>query len=168
MLMKQLIILRHAKSSWEDPKIKDVDRPLIQKGKNRTMLIAEYMMNNGIQPQLIISSPAVRAFDTAEIIAMALNVDLSLIIQNPDLYFVDVEKYHEIVFSMSDDLQSLLIVGHNPMITEFCNSFLGSPIDNMPTSGLCVVSFDTDRWSLITTSSCKVDHLVFPKKLENQ
>jgi phosphohistidine phosphatase len=164
--MKKLIILRHAKSSWDNPELRDINRPLTNKGKRRTQLIADYMIANKIIPEFIASSPAVRAFETAKIVAMGFDLKTDEIRIDPELYFVDVEKYFHAVFAAPDNCNSMLIVGHNPMITEFCNSFLKDRIDNLPTSGLCVISSKADKWNEISIEEYTVEHLVFPKKLE--
>lgn len=163
--MKTLLILRHGKSSWDDPMQRDSERPLLNKGRFRTQLIADYMAENQLIPDLIISSPAVRAYDTAVIIALSIGYKPEKIIQNGELYFVDSEKYSEAVFGVSKEVNTLLLVGHNPMITEFCNMFLSPMIDNLPTSGLCAVQLETDNWSQLHTCSFTNTHLVFPKKL---
>lgn len=165
--MKTLIILRHGKSSWDEPMQRDIDRPLITRGKKRTQLIADYLKRHNIIPQLIISSPAIRAYDTAKIAALTLELNIEDIQIDESLYFVSVEKYFEALYAAPDKCNVLMIVGHNPMITDFCNSFLEQHIDNLPTSGLCVVSFNTDVWNEVPRSNHTVDHLVFPKKLNN-
>ncbi len=167
MNMKTLIILRHGKSSWDDPMLRDFDRPMKNKGRRRTQLIADYLKQHNIIPDYIVSSPALRAVNTAKIVAIALGYDVENIEQNSDLYFVDTEKYFEAVYAAPDDKNCLMIVGHNPMITDFCNSFLAHFIQNLPTSGLCVLSFDINKWSEIHKVKPVLQHLVFPKKLEN-
>jgi phosphohistidine phosphatase len=164
--MKTLIILRHGKSSWDDHKLRDFDRPLKNKGRRRTQLIADYLNQHDLKPQLIVSSPALRAIDTARIAANGLGYELSEIVQNEALYFVTTEKYFEALYAAPDNINTLMIVGHNPMITDFCNSFIEHPVDNIPTSGMCVVSFDTEKWQDIHSAKPQLLHLVFPKKLE--
>ena len=164
--MKTLIILRHGKSSWDDHRLRDFDRPLKNKGRRRTQLIADYLKQHDVVPQIIVSSPAVRAIDTARIAANGLGYNQSEIIQNESLYFVSTEKYFEAVYATPDNVQTMMIVGHNPMITDFCNTFIEHPVDNIPTSGLCVVSFDAQQWQDIHKAKHQLLHLVFPKKLE--
>ncbi len=166
--MKTLLILRHGKSSWDDPMQRDFDRPLLNKGRLRTQLIADYMAKNQLVPELIVSSPAVRAYDTAIIIAMSIGYKPEQINKNDELYFVDSEKYSEAVFGAPNVVNTLLLVGHNPMITEFCNMFVSPLIDNLPTSGLCAVQLDTDNWSQLHTCSYTNTHLVFPKNLNRE
>jgi phosphohistidine phosphatase len=163
--MKKLIILRHGKSSWDDPLLKDFERPLNIKGKKRTIVIADYLKDKNIKPELIITSPAKRTKDTASIIVNNLNIDKSKLTENADLYFVDVEKYFETIFSTSNKINNLMLIGHNPMITDFCNYFLEEKINNLPTSGLCIIDFSTDKWEEISKSKYKLQHLIFPKKL---
>jgi phosphohistidine phosphatase len=163
--MKTLLIMRHGKSSWDDPLLNDFDRPLLKKGQLRTQMIAEFMAEQQLSPELIISSPAVRAYETAVIVADAFGYSTDTISMNSDLYFVDTDKYSEAVYGVSDEINTLMIVGHNPMITEFCNMFLAETIDNLPTSGLCAVRLDTGSWTEIHSCKSTVSHLMFPKKL---
>jgi phosphohistidine phosphatase len=164
--MKTLIILRHGKSLWDNPMLRDNERPLTPKGVNRTHLIAEYLKKNSLHPDLIISSPAVRAFETAKIAADVLNYPQQDIIKDENLYFVDTEQYFHALFGAPETVSTLMIVGHNPMITEFCNEFLKNSIDNLPTSGLCVIRFQSELWNESLKAQSQVEHLVFPKHLE--
>lgn len=165
---KELILLRHGKSSWEDLTIPDMQRPLIPKGEKRTKLIASYMKKNNILPQLIISSPAKRTYDTALIIIDELQLEKNIIHTDDSLYFVNVEQYSAVVQKVDDNIQSVMIIGHNPMLTNFCNLFLTNKIDNLPTSGLCVLEFYTPSWANIFQCENKVLHIVFPKKLKDE
>jgi phosphohistidine phosphatase len=166
--MKTLIILRHGKSSWDDSTLRDFDRPLLNKGKRRTQLIADHLKVNSLVPELIISSPAVRAYETAVIAALNLNYNPETIQKNDNLYFVNTEKYFEAVYSSSDEINTLMIVGHNPMITDFCNYFLTVKINNLPTSGLAVFKLLTDTWEETSKCSRTTEQLLFPKMLEQQ
>ncbi len=166
--MKTLIILRHGKSSWDEATLPDFERPLLARGKKRTQLIADHMKNNGVIPELIISSHAVRAFETAAIVAMNLNYAPESILKNEDLYFVSTEKYFETVYSAPEKFNSLMIVGHNPMITDFCNYFLSVKISNLPTSGLCVLKLQTDKWTEAAKCPCSTEMILFPKILETK
>jgi len=166
--MKTLLILRHGKSSWDDPVLRDAERPLLKKGQQRTQLIADFISEHQLNPELIISSPAVRAYETAKIIANSLGYPTEAIQKNNDLYFVDKEKYSEAVYVASDEINTLMIVGHNPMITEFCNMFLADRIDHLSTSGLCVIKLDTNTWTELHSCKSAFLHFVSPKKLAQE
>lgn len=164
--MKTLYILRHGKSSWENLNIKDFDRPLLKEGVERTMRIADFINKYKFQIQCIVSSNAVRAFSTAKIIASETSYPISKIKQVAELYSSDAENYFNTVFGIDDNFNSLMIVGHNPSITEFANYFIDEKIDNLPTSGLIIIRFDCKKWSEISTSSKELRHVVFPKELK--
>jgi len=115
-----------------------------------------------------VSSPAVRAMETANIICTQQGFPLDNIVIDKNLYFVNTEKYYEAVFAISDEKNTALIIGHNPMITSFVNELISEPISNMPTSGLLVISFDTTQWNLILNAEKNITHLIFPKKLEKR
>lgn len=163
---KQLMLLRHGKSSWEDLTIPDIERPLIPKGEKRTRLIASYLRKHNIIPQLIVSSPARRTYDTALIIVHELELNPDIIQTDDSLYFINVEQYSAVIQKLDDQLRSVMLVGHNPMITDFCNLFLEDKIDNLPTSGLCVIELFAHSWAQLHQCEHKVSHLVFPKKLK--
>ncbi len=165
--MKTLIVLRHAKSLW-DSKLRDIDRPITDKGRNRTLLISNFLKENNIAIDYVVSSPAVRAMETANIICTQQGFPLDNIVIDKNLYFVNTEKYYEAVFAISDEKNTALIIGHNPMITSFVNELISEPISNMPTSGLLVISFDTTQWNLILNAEKNITHLIFPKKLEKR
>jgi phosphohistidine phosphatase len=164
--MKTLIILRHGKSLWDNPMLLDNQRPLTPKGVNRTHLIAEFLKKNSFRPDLIISSPAVRAYETAKIAADILTYPQHDIITDENLYFVDTEQYFHALFGVPESVNTLMIVGHNPMITEFCNYYLKDQIDNLPTSGVCIIQSLAENWNDILKAQYNVEHLVFPKHLE--
>jgi len=166
--MKTLIVLRHAKSSWEDAKLKDIERPLISKGQKRTMLVSNFLIEQNIKVDYVVSSPAIRATETAKIICLEQNFPIEEIIIDEHLYFVSTEKYYEAVFAIPDTKHTALIVGHNPMLTSFVNELSSTPIRNLPTSGLLVVTFNTLKWNTILSADRETKHLIFPKKLESR
>ena len=122
--MKTLYLLRHAKSSWQKPDLDDFERPLLEKGLKRSKLMIDYLHEHDIKIDLIISSPAVRAFATAEIFARALNYPVNNIRKERKLYFGDTDSFYEQFFDVPKQVNSMMLVGHNPTITTFANQFL--------------------------------------------
>lgn len=135
-MTRTLLILRHAKSSWSDPDLDDFDRPLNKRGRKAVPEMGKKMASRGIQPDLIVSSPANRAITTASGIAPYIGYDPEDIARESSLYMAAWDQILEVVREQSDDVRELMIVGHNPGLTAFANHVAGAEIDNIPTAGL--------------------------------
>ena len=164
--MKTLYIIRHAKSAWDNPEFSDHERPLMQKGVRKTAKISQYLSEMDIEPDLIISSTAVRAYETACLIATALHYPVDKIKKEASLYLSDNEQILSLIFAVDNNHKSLMIFGHNPTFTSFANKFLSEKIDWMPTSAVVAVKFDTDKWEEICLSEKQLKFIVFPKMLK--
>lgn len=166
--MKTLYILRHAKSSRENPALADFDRPLLEKGLKKSRLITEFLLKHQVTIDLIISSPAVRALATAEIFARALKYPVEEIIQKKKLYLGNTDAYHELFFEVPDHVNSLMIVGHNQSITDFANQFMKTKLMNLPTSGIVSINLITDTWENASVAKKKTNFVVYPKLFEEE
>jgi len=163
--MKTLFLARHAKSSWELPELEDLDRPLIEKGITRTKKTISYLQKNKVEIDLIISSHAKRAFETAKLYANALKYPLKKIDVNTSIYFSGPESLFNILYSLPNNIQSVMIVGHNPTMTQFANCFVDKLIEYMPNSAVIAIEFDTIKWTEIENCDRKTKFILFPKKL---
>jgi len=163
--MKTIYVVRHAKSSWDDPTLSDHDRPLNETGIRKTKIIVEYLKRNKIAPELLKSSSAKRALSTAKIIAEALDYPAEKIIVEENLYHASSDKVFDELFILPDSINSVMIFGHNPTFTYFVNEFLNPQMDNLPTSGVVSISFETDEWEKIAMVDYKVNFVVTPKLL---
>jgi phosphohistidine phosphatase len=114
---------------------------------------------------LIISSHAVRAHETARIIASALQYPEDRIMISRNLYFGDPESFFDIFYDLSNEVDSLMLVGHNPGFTTFANYFLDRMIDNLPTTGVVCITFDMENWEDIHDSKRKTKFVVSPRQL---
>jgi len=167
--MKTLYILRHAKSSWAlVEQLPDHERPLLEEGKKRTRKLINYLLTNHIKPELILCSTAKRASETAGYIASALAIENAQIKLIPSLYNAGVEQIFNQFIDLDNSLNSIMIVGHNPSLTNFVNNWLKSPIDWLPTSGLVGIEFDTKDWEELLKAKAEVKFVVFPKQLKGQ
>lgn len=164
-LMKTIYIVRHAKSSWNTTEIPDEQRPLMEKGKKKTKKVIDYLHDNHIKVDYIISSHAVRAYETAKILAHGLKYPSENIKIDSSIYYADGDAILNQFYDLPDRFDSVMIVGHNPSLTDFVNLFLISPIDNLPTSGVVSFSFDTGAWEKIPTARRKTNFILFPKEL---
>jgi phosphohistidine phosphatase len=163
--MKTLYIVRHAKASWEFPDLADVERPIIEKGIYNTKLIVAELSNKNISVDLMVSSHAKRAKETAKIIATGINYPVEKIEISRHIYQVDRDDIFDILFAVKDTIDTLMIIGHNPTLTQFANLFLDEKIEFLPTSGVVSVSFETGNWIGVINSPYKTNFTLFPKQL---
>lgn len=161
--MKTIYIVRHAKSSWENPLLPDEQRPLEEKGIKKTGKITGFLRTKEVKVNCMVSSHAVRALETAKILAKALQYPLGDIRIDPRIYSADGDGVFNLFCDLPEKAESVMIVGHNPALTDFVNHFLEPRIDNLPTSGVVSISFETDRWEDVAIAGYKVNFIIFPK-----
>lgn len=166
--MKTVYIVRHAKSSWDISGIPDEERPLLEKGKKRTKKIIDFLHQKSISVDYMISSHAVRALETAKILAHALNYPKDMIKVDPHIYFSNGNSIFNLFYDLPDHYNSVMIVGHNPTLTDFVNKYIKPRIDNLPTSGVVSIHFNTDQWEKIPLASHTVNFVIFPKELDGK
>jgi len=163
--MKTLYLVRHAKSSWGHPGLTDFNRPLIDTGVKRNRKIIRYLNEKNVSVDLIISSPAVRTFETAKLIADGIDYPIENINKEHVLYEAGLNDFLNVIYDAPDEINSLMIVGHNFTITHVANFFLGPEIEMLPTSGLVAISFETEHWKEIPAVKPEQLYVVFPKML---
>jgi phosphohistidine phosphatase len=164
-IMKTLYLVRHAKSSWETAGLADDQRPLLPRGIKKTKLIVDYLVKRKTLVDLIISSHAVRAIGTAEILAKGLNYPIDQVRIERRIYEGLYDRILEVIYAIGDEMDSIMIVGHNPTITSIANLFLHPGIGDMPTSTVVCLSFETGKWENIPSVPAKKEFVVFPKML---
>lgn len=164
--MKTLCIVRHAKSDWSQPGQKDIDRTLLPKGIKKTLRILVYLNRKGVNPDLIISSHAVRARETARILADGLGYPVNNIQVDNTIYASDEEKVLDVIYGVDDKINTLIIVGHNPEFTHLSNMFLDTPVEMLPTSAVVSINFDTDHWNEIGSVPRSTNFFIYPKALK--
>ena len=164
-MVKKLILVRHAKSSWKDTSLNDIQRPLNKRGSKDAPKMGDHMASEGIKPEVIFSSPGLRALTTARLISVKIEIEPSDIIINEDLYTFSRSDLINAIQSIDDGYNSIMIVGHNPAITETVNYLSGSHIENIPTCGVAVLNIDTDSWKNIYKNKAILERFDYPKKL---
>jgi phosphohistidine phosphatase len=142
--MKTLLIMRHAKSSWDNDQLADFDRPLNDRGRRDAPRMGKLLAQLDIVPDLVISSSAKRASKTAELAALAASYP-GEIRYTEELYLADPEKYVELARQTDDSVATLLLVGHNPDIEELVADLSGQE-ERMPTAALAVFHLPIDGW----------------------
>jgi phosphohistidine phosphatase len=162
--LKTLTIVRHAKSSWSDTSLSDAKRPLNRRGKRDAPMMGERILEHGIRPSLIVSSPATRAWSTAKIIAEAINYPREFLQKEKNLYLASLDRILDVVMAQDNGFNNLMIVGHNPGLTDFVNFLIPGLTNNLPTAGVVSVEIDRDDWSLYERPAAKLLVHDWPKK----
>ena len=145
--MKNLILVRHAKSSWADFSVKDIDRPLNDRGKKDAPLMAKRLLEKGISIDAFISSPAKRARKTAELFAKEYDEKKESIIFFESLYLASPPGFFDVIGKTNDKFKTIAVFSHNEGITDFANSLTTTKIDDMPTCSIFAVKADIKHWS---------------------
>ncbi|TPE45298.1 SixA phosphatase family protein [Pontibacter mangrovi] len=161
--MKTLYILRHAKSSWKFDELSDHDRPLNKRGRHDAPLMGHELASRGVKPQLIISSPAVRAISTATLVGRELGYDPDDIEVNTDVYGAGKKDLLQVVQGAPSDIETLMLVGHNEAISEFADMLSMEPVGSLPTAGVVGLEFDCESWYDISKDNSRQLFLDFPK-----
>ncbi len=142
--MKTLLLLRHAKSSWKKTDLPDHERPLNKRGKKEAPSVGSYLKENSLVPDLILSSTAKRAHDTAEVVAEACGFDGEVELYQ-DLYMSDSASYLNILRCMPDKAKRVLVVGHNPDVEDLL-TLLTEVQEHMATAALAVINLPISNW----------------------
>lgn len=161
--MKKLLLCRHAKSSWEYPELVDHLRPLANRGLRDAPLMAERLLEKGIFPELILTSDAIRARETAAIFTKKMGLSPQLIQEKPQLYHASTSGILGHVKLISDNIHTVFVFGHNPGFNEFIHHF-GGDIGNLPTSGVYGLAFDVIHWAEIHPKNGKFWYYDYPKR----
>ncbi|WP_346882472.1 histidine phosphatase family protein [uncultured Algibacter sp.] len=161
--MKNLILVRHAKSSWKYNVI-DHERPLNDRGIEDANLISNYVAKQKIVVDKLMSSDAKRAKTTSDIFITNLNIDKSIVQLNHELYDFSGENLINVIKNCDNSINNLMIFGHNHAITAFVNTFGDKDIDNVPTCGFVIIEFNTDYWEDLKQG--KTLKTIFPRDLK--
>jgi len=161
--MKNLILIRHAKSSWDAP-LKDKDRPLSKRGINDAHLMAAHVEEYLPKSYVVWSSTAKRAKNTAYIFAQTLSIPIDTIVFKDDLYTFDEKTLEEIIKTCNNQFDNLILFGHNGAITNFVNTFGNRAVENVPTAGFVSLSFNENDWNDITKGTTET--VLFPSDLK--
>ncbi len=144
--MKELLVIRHAKSSWANAFQGDFERPLNDRGHRDAPAMAERMMKRGVGIQCFASSTANRALTTAVYFAEAYGKNKKDILLLPELYHAPKEKFYDVIARLPDHYNTVALFSHNPGITDFVNSLTNTRIDNMPTCGIFAIKTEIKEW----------------------
>ncbi len=161
--MRKIIFARHAKSSWGQPVTRDFDRVLNDQGRNDVLEMAKFIQQTSHDIQKIISSDAKRAIITAEVYKKYLTPEIDIQYKHV-LYLASHQEIESVVEHCSNDFSSLMIVGHNPGMSEIVGYYINQNFQDMPACGVAIVEFDVDNWNKIMQKSGKLLAFEYPKK----
>jgi phosphohistidine phosphatase len=164
--MKNLVLLRHAKSSWKDQAREDFDRPLNKRGRQDAPRMGQRLAMLGERPDMILASPARRARKTAELIAAAWNYEKSAIRFDPVIYEAEVATLVELVRHLDNAWQDVMLVGHNPGLTDLANVLAPCRLDNIVTCGVVKLAFEVGSWQDVRLNCGRLLYYDYPRKGE--
>ncbi len=162
--MKNLLIMRHAKSDWGN-NLPDIERPLNNRGKKAAPLMADYLKKVKKKPDIILSSPAKRALSTALIMKEILGLDKDIKIVKV-FYFGFMNELIDSIKDIDNTYDTVLIVGHNPVWEDLVSDLTGAADYIMPTAAIASIIFNTDDWQKITETDSTLEWSVTPKSLK--
>lgn len=162
--MKTLYIIRHAKSSWKDETLSDFERPLNSRGFRDAPFMGKRLAEYDSNPDVILSSPAKRAIETAKIIADEVGYNKDQIQMDEALYLASVSTLLEAIRGISDENETAYIFGHNPGMTMLVNLLTNYVIDNLPTCGIACVIFEADSWRDVGENRGSLRSFDYPRR----
>ena len=164
--MKTLYLLRHAKSSWKDAHLQDFDRPLNGRGREAAPLVGRFLRKRKLRVDLILSSPAARARQTATLVRESAGLSAELLFDER-IYEADSARLLEVVTRAGETADALMLVGHNPGMEELLRLLTGEE-RQMRTATLACVALEVEKWSKVQEGAGRLEWLVRPKELAEE
>jgi phosphohistidine phosphatase len=161
--MRTLYLTRHAKSSKDDPTLRDFDRPLNERGVSDAALMAKVFAGRGERVDRLVTSPALRALSTARVFAAALGVKPAGLDLEGDIYEADPSTLLQVVRHISGDPGSVMLFGHNPGFSLFAAELTGRPAEELPTCATVRIDLDVDDWKKVARGSGERQWVDFPR-----
>jgi len=163
--VKRLYIIRHAKSSWDNAELRDLDRPLNDRGLKDAPRMGKRLKERGVHPDLMVSSPAVRALETCRAFAKELGYPEDRIKIDKRVYHAAEEQLLTVIKDCKklQDPEVILVIGHNPGLTEFANRLLDDAIDNIPTCGIVAGELNIQSWEEVSWGCGEREFFETPK-----
>jgi len=162
-MSRTLFLVRHAKSSWDDPDLADHDRPLNKRGKRDAAAMAQRVSHRPGRPELIVTSPATRARRTAEAMAATLGVEPESLVVDPRAYDATVRSLLEVIRSLDDRFARVMLVGHHPGLSDTINALTDANIEKMPTCSVAEVRVEVSSWADVREGGAALIELLTPK-----
>jgi len=164
--MKTILLVRHAKSDWNDPSLNDFDRPLNERGRNDAPMMAQRLLKKKSPIELFVASPAKRARKTACIFAKEYKKEKEDVVFYEELYAAPAYVFFDVIEKTDDRINHIALFAHNPGITDFANQLTTARIDNIPTCGIFALSADCSSWSDFRQAEKHFLFFDFPKSAQ--
>ena len=162
----RLTLLRHAKSSWDDHSLLDIDRPLSKRGRRDAPLMAKRYAEISPAPEAVYFSPAVRSAKTAKIFAEALHIPKKALEERAEIYEAEMTELLALVRDLPPEIRHAMVVGHNPGLSELLKVLAREPVEDLPTTGYALLELTGHDWKSIEPKSARVILLDFPKNAQ--
>lgn len=162
-MSKQLLLVRHAKSDWDNIKLSDFDRPLNSRGEKNAPEMAKRLLKRGKIPHQIVSSPAMRAITTARYFAKELGLNKSDIVKEPEIYEAMTSTLKGVINNLDNTYSFTALFGHNPGITDLVSDLCNKDLYNIPTCGMVLIQFPFDDWSMVSAGTGEIVFYDYPK-----
>jgi phosphohistidine phosphatase len=170
--MGTLLLMRHAKSSWNQPELADIDRPLAPRGREVVPLVARYLADHGLIPDLVLGSPAKRVEETWQLMAPVLGEHVTCKTLR-SLYDAAPSRLLEALRRVGGEVRTLMLIGHNPGLGALAVSLAGAgpgkALERLrtkfPTAAVAVLAFETENWAGLAAGGGRLNELVRPKDL---
>jgi phosphohistidine phosphatase len=166
--MKTLYIIRHAKSSWDNPDLSDFERPLSNRGEKDAPRMGKRLKERSVTPDMMLSSPATRALVTCQQIAKVLGFSEDKIKTDRRLYHASDDQILKVIQELKDSPRDseeiVMIFGHNPGLTEFANALLNEELENIPTCGVVAATLNINEWKNAHFGCGEMAFFDYPKR----
>jgi phosphohistidine phosphatase len=163
--MKTLFLVRHAKSSWKDATLADRDRPLNKRGKRDAPRMGKRLASRGARPDIMITSPAIRARKTATKIANEIGYTKHRIVVDESMYLGGTTGMLKVIRSLDHGVSTAILFGHNPGMTDLVNYLAHTDIENVPTCGVAEIHFNADSWADVVGGGGELADFDYPKRI---
>lgn len=160
--MKELIFIRHAKSSWSNPLLDDFERPLNKRGEKNAPFMAKVLKQKELTPDLIISSPSIRTKQTLDYFIQEFDYKGEIIFEK-SIYEAPFENLLKVIKNIDDKYKTIFLFGHNPGLNDLVDFLIGNFEENIPTSGVLKLNFDIKKWENLKEKIGILEFFIYPK-----
>lgn len=166
-MTREILLIRHAKSSWDNPNLTDFDRPLAERGLRDAPVMANELAKHRIPIDLVIASPSVRTTQTLEYFRATLKIPQERIVWDSTVFHSSTENLLRILSALDDSVRHVVFVGHNPSMTDLSNALQSDTlIDNVPTCGIVHISGSWSSWKELRQQKGKLEFFLYPKMFQ--
>lgn len=165
-MKKELVLIRHTKSSWKDLSMADFDRPLKKDRIDDAKNMGRYLRELGLKPDLVLCSPALRTRQTAELICDKLKYDFDEVSFDKRIYESTAEEVMQVVREVAAEVNTLVVIGHNPSLSHFAAQYTDKLMFEMPTTGVAWLEFENSDWEIYKTTKASLKYLLDPETIK--